>query len=70
MLLPVDGEPIVEGGPMGTWEYVFDTDDGHHKYLHRECDAMCTREGFCVMCGSPSPTIWTTVGMVREAVGK
>lgn len=58
MLRPVNGEPIVRDAVRGTWEYVYDEDDGHHKYLHRECDAI-EENGHCVMCGAPSPTIWT-----------
>jgi hypothetical protein len=59
MLREMPNEPIVDGGQRGRWEYVYDTDDGHHKYLHLNCDAICDREGHCVMCGAPSPTIWT-----------
>jgi hypothetical protein len=58
VLYPAKGEPIVRHETRGTWEYVYDTDDGHHKYLHRECDAV-EEDGYCVMCGAACPTIWT-----------
>jgi hypothetical protein len=61
VLYPVKGEPIVRSERRGRWEYVKDTDDGHHKYLHMDCDAICDADGHCVMCGSPGPgsTGWT-----------
>lgn len=59
MLYPMPGEPLVRGGVRGTWEYVFDTDDHKPKYLHRECDAVA-EDGRCIMCGAPSPTLWTS----------
>ena len=61
MLYPVNGEPIVTDAYGGQWEYCHDTDDGHNKYLHRSCDAVCDPDGYCVMCGAPCPTIWTHI---------
>lgn len=61
MLDPVKGEPIVTDAYGGRWEYVHDTDDGHNKYLHCNCDAVCNREGFCIRCNAPCPTVWSTL---------
>ena len=57
-LIPVANEPIIRSSTRGTWEYVFDTEDRMHKYLHRECD-MTEENGHCIGCGAPCPTLWT-----------
>ena len=62
MLLPVAGEPIVTDAMGGRWEYVHDQDDGHNKYLHRSCDAICDRDGRCIMCGRAAPGSLTLQG--------
>jgi hypothetical protein len=61
LVRPVPGEPLVTDSHGTRWEYVFDAEDGHHKYLHRACDAVCDREGYCIMCGAPSPILWTSL---------
>ena len=58
MLLPVPNEPIVESNGQ-RWEYVYDTNEKTRGYLHLNCDAMTCRNGYCLMCGKPCPTIWT-----------
>ena len=55
MLRPVAGEPVVTDAHGGRWEYVHDPEDGHNKYLHRACDAVCDRDGRCIMCGQAAP---------------
>lgn len=61
MLLPVKGEPIVDGGARGRWEYVYDTETKQHSYLHLTCDVLSDKEGFCMMCGAASPIKWTVI---------
>ena len=56
MIYPVKGEPIVRSDSRGRWEYVMDTDDKRHKYLHMDCDAVCDENGYCVMCGAAGPS--------------
>jgi hypothetical protein len=59
MLYPVKGEPIVTDSHGTQWEYVYDKEMARHTYLHRACDTVCDKEGYCIMCGAPCPTIWT-----------
>ena len=59
MLVAVAGEEIVRHETRGRWEYVKDTQTGWRGYLHMDCDALTTNEGYCVMCGAPCPTMWT-----------
>ena len=67
MIIPVAGEPIIEVDGRGRWEYCRDTETGWSGYLHLDCDAITDRDGHCVMCGAPCPTIWTEVrGSMEE----
>ena len=59
MLIPVKNEPIVER-QGSRWEYCFDTETKERLYLHLNCDSTTDKEGYCIMCGSACPTIWSS----------
>jgi len=52
-------ESIVDYGIRGKWVYCHDSEDGHGKYVHLDCDSVEDISSHCVMCGKPSPTIWS-----------
>jgi len=55
MLIPVENEPIIEYDGQ-RWEYVFDTEEKKHYYLHKNCDCLTDDQGYCLLCGKASPT--------------
>jgi len=39
------------------WLYVHDIKEGKNTYLHLNCDCQVDEEGYCLLCGCPSPIV-------------
>ena len=42
------------------WDYVsvhFEDGQTAHRYYHVNCDAICDKDGYCLLCGSANPSM-------------
>lgn len=46
-------KPITCNGKR--WLYVRDNETGKHLYLCLNCDCATDKDGYCILCGAPSP---------------
>jgi hypothetical protein len=56
MILPATGElPMTTA--YGRWIWCHDHEDNWKGYLCMGCDCATDANGYCLMCGSPSPSV-------------
>lgn len=63
-IVDIQGEPRVNSQTRGRWDFVrmVHPKSGRtidRRYYHVDCDCITNREGHCILCGAPSPILWT-----------